>query len=99
MDENRDSVDRPQAALKLSQELFEMLKLVFFKLTKFISNVNDLSETLEPFVPVAQVKELIQHPTITSHVFGVKWDHKADTFIVSRSVKVKKIDLTHNVPC
>ena len=99
MEDYLDSVECPEDALKLSQELFEMLKLVFFKLIKVISKVNDLSETLETSVPVPQVKEIIQQPMITSHVFGLKWDHKADTFNVSRGVKMKKIDLTHNVPC
>ena len=67
MDDYLDSVERPETASKLSQELIEMLKLGGFNLTKFISNVNDFSETLEPFVPVPQVEEIIQHPTITSH--------------------------------
>ena len=83
MDDYLDSVECPETALKLSQELIEMLKLGVFKLTKFISNVNDLSETVEPSVPVPQVKEIVQHPTITSHVLGLKWDHKADTLNVS----------------
>ena len=50
MDHYLDSVESPETALKLSQELIEMLKLGF-KLAKFISNVNDISETLEPSVP------------------------------------------------
>ena len=66
-----------------------MLKLRGFKLTKFISNVNDLSETLEPSVPVPHNKKIIQHPTITSHVLGLRWDHKADTLNVSRGVELK----------
>ena len=86
MDDYLDSVECPETALKLSQELIEMLKLGGFKLTEFISNVNDLSETLEPSVPVPQVEERIQHPTITSHVLGLKWDHNADTLKVSRVV-------------
>ena len=90
MDDYLDSVECPETALKLSQELIEMLKLGDFKLTKFISNVNDLSETLEPSVPVPQVKEIVQHPTITSHVLGLRWDHKADTLNVSRGVKLKE---------
>ena len=55
MDHYLDSVESPETASKLSQELIEMLKLGF-KLAKFISNVNDISETLEPSVPVPQVK-------------------------------------------
>ena len=90
MDDYLDSVECPETALKLSQELIEMLKLGDFKLTKFISNVNDLSETLEPSVPVPQVKEIVQHPTISSHVLGLKWDHKADTMNVSRGVKLEE---------
>ena len=46
--DDNNSVDCPETALKLSQVLIEMLKLGGLKLTKFISNVNDLSETLEP---------------------------------------------------
>ena len=90
MDDYLDSVECPETVLKLSQELIEMLKLGGFKLTKFISNVNDLSETLEPSVPVPHVKEIVQHPTITSLVLGLKWDHKADTLTVSRGVKLKE---------
>ena len=66
-----------------------MLKLGIFKLTKFIRNVNHLSEPLEPSVPVPQVKKIIQNPTITSHVLGLQWDHKADTLNKSRGVKLK----------
>ena len=90
MDDYLDSVECPETVLKLSQELIEMLKLGGFKLTKFISNVNDLSETLEPSVPVPHVKEIVQHPTIMSLVLGLKWDHKADTLTVSRGVKLKE---------
>ena len=90
MDDNLNSVACPETALKLSQELIEMLKLGGFKLTKFIRNVNDLSERLELSVPVPQVEEIVQLPTITSHVLGLKWDLKADTLNVSRGVKLNE---------
>ena len=65
VDDNLVSVDCPETALKLSQVLIKMLKLGGLKLTKFISNVNDLSETPEP-VLVPHVKK---NPTPnTSHV-------------------------------
>ena len=89
MDDYLDSIDCPERALQLSKDLIEMLKLGGFKLTKFISNVPNLAETLETSVTVPQVKEIAQHTAVASHVLGLKWDHIADTLNVSRGVKDK----------
>ena len=48
MDDYLDSIECPDKALDLCKELVTMLKLGGFKLTKFVSNVPGLAETLEP---------------------------------------------------
>ena len=59
MDDNLDSIDCPERTLQLSRDLIEMLKLGGYKLTKFISHVPRLAETLEPSVTVPPVKEIL----------------------------------------
>ena len=52
LDDYLESVECPEIALKLSQELIAMLKRAGFALREFNKNVNYVSETLEPSLPV-----------------------------------------------
>ena len=80
MDDYLDSFARPDKALSASQELVEMLKLGGFKLTKFISNVPNLAQTVDPSTDISPaVKEIVSNTSAASHVLGLKWDHVADT--------------------
>ena len=82
------SVKNPETALILSRSLVELLKLGGFNLTKFISNVPNLSSKLNPPKTSANnSKEIITAAIISetaSHVLGLKWDHVTDTLVVSR---------------
>ena len=53
MDDYLDSFACPDKALSASQELVEMLKLGGFKLTKFISNVPNLAQTVDPSTDIS----------------------------------------------
>ena len=61
-----------------------------FNLTKFISNVPNLSSKLNPPKTSANNnKEIFTdaiNPETASHVLGLKWDHVTDTLVVSRGV-------------
>ena len=93
MDDYLDSVDCPEKALLLSKDLVKMLKLGGFKLTKFVSNVPGLAETLEPSLDTPAVKDIATHSPVASHVLGLKWDHGKDTLNVSRGTVNKENDI------
>ena len=90
MDDYLGSVKNPETALMLSRSLVELLKLGGFNLTKFISNVPNLSSKLNPLKTSANnSKEIITaaiNPETASHVLGLKWNHVTDTLVVSRGV-------------
>ena len=91
MDDYLDSFACPDKALSASQELVEMLKLGGFKLTKFISNVPNLAQTVDPSTDISPaVKEIVSNTSVASHVLGLKWDHVADTLNVSRGTQLKE---------
>ena len=90
LDDNLGSVKNPETALMLSRSLVELLKLGGFNLTKFISNVPNLSSKLNPPKTSANIsKEIITaaiNPDTALHNLGLKWDHVTDTLVVSRGV-------------
>ena len=60
-----------------------MLNLVGFSSTKFVSNVPDLAEKINPETnKMDPVKEVNLSDT-TTHVLGIEWDTKNDTLNVS----------------
>ena len=60
MDDYLGSVKNPESALMLSRSLVELLKLDGFNLTKFISNVPNLSSKLNPLRPaLTTVRKLL----------------------------------------
>ena len=68
-----------------------MLKLGGFKLTKFISNVPNLAQTVDPSTDISPaVKEIVSNTSVASHVLGLKWDHVADTLNVSRGTQLQR---------
>ena len=88
MDDYLDSFEDPDVAFKMSQELFTLLALGGFKLTKFISNVTKINKELNPpqSAPQQERKNIVTCGDNSSHVLGLKWDHIDDTLVVSRGV-------------
>ena len=72
----------------MSQELFTLLALGGFKLTKFISNVTKINKELNPpqSAPQQESKNIVTCGDNSSHVLGLKWYHIDDTLVVSRGV-------------
>ena len=88
MDDYLDSFQNRDDALKLGRDLFSLLKLGGFCLTKFVSNVPDVKTALDPDnrESNSSVKDICASPDQSSHVLGLKWDHVKDTLVVSRGV-------------
>ena len=88
MDDYLDSLETPHEALSRSKKLVELLKLGGFKLTKFISNTPHLLDEIENNDHLCQPKViLVSDEKASSHVLGLKWDHRKDTLVVSRGTK------------
>ena len=83
-----DSFQNRDDALKLGRDLISLLKLGGFRLTKFVSNVPDVTTALDPDIceSKSSVKDICASPEQSSHVLGLKWDHVKDTLVVSRGV-------------
>ena len=58
MDEYLDSVESPERALKRSKELVQLLHLGGFKLTKFVSNVQNLADRIDGSPQSTEPKKL-----------------------------------------
>ena len=88
MDDYLDSFQNRDDALKLGRDLISLLKLAGFRLTKFVSNVPDVTTALDPDnrESNSSVKDICASPDQSSHVLGLKWDHVKDTLVVSRGV-------------
>ena len=87
MNDYLDSFQNRDDALKLGRDLISLLKLGGFRLTKFVSNVPDVTTALDPEnrESNSSVKNICASPD-QSHVLGLKWDHVKDTLVVSRGV-------------
>ena len=88
MDDYLDSFENTADALNLSKDLVAMLKLGGFNLTKFVSNVPEVTTALNPDNRESNpsVKDICKSPDQSSHVLGHRWDHVKDTLVVSRGV-------------
>ena len=88
MDDYLDSFQNRDDALKLGRFLISLLKLGGFRLTKFVSNVPDVTTALDPDnrESNSSVKDICASPDQSSHVLGLKWDHVTDTLVVSGGV-------------
>ena len=88
MDDYWDSLETPHEALSRAKNLVELYKLVGFRLTKFISNTPRLLDEIENNDQICQPKViLVSDEEASSHVLGLKWDHRRDTLVVSRGTK------------
>ena len=85
-----DSFQNRDGALKLGRDLVSLLKLGGFHLTKFVSNVPDVTSALDldSRESNASVKDIWTSSDQSSHVLGLKWDHVKDTLVVSRGLIV-----------
>ena len=87
MDDYLDSFQNRDDALKLGRDLVSLLKLGGFHLTKFVSNVPEVTTALDLDNRESNsVKDICTSPDQSSHVLGLKWDHVKDTLVVSRGV-------------
>ena len=84
MDDYLDSVESTERALKRSKELMHLLHLGGFKLTKFVSNVPNLTDRIDGSPQPTKPKVIASSKEESLHVLGLKWDHNNDTLVVSR---------------
>ena len=88
MDDYLDSLETSHEALSRAKNLVELLKLGIFKLTKFISNTPHLLDEIENNDHFCQPKIIqVSDEEASSHVLGLKWDHRKDTLVVSQGTK------------
>ena len=85
MDDYLESSPTAEEAAQKAKDLVKMLLLGGFKLTKFVSNDSKILNQIEPDSE-NQSNDGKQLPTQdeSSHVLGLKWNHKSDTLVVSR---------------
>ena len=83
MDDYLESFATSEEATERCQDLVTLLKRGGFKLTKFVSSFN-----LPPSLPPLQDQSpgTPQVCELSSHVLGLKWNQRSDTFVVSRGV-------------
>ena len=88
MDDFVDSFQNRDDALKLGRDLVSFLKLGGFHLTKFVTNVPDVTNALDPDnrESNSSVKDIFRSSDQASHVLSLKWDHVKDTFVVDGGV-------------
>ena len=85
MDDYLESSPTVEEATKKAQDLVEMLAKGGFKLTKFVSNVPRLVNSVDPnSQPTKSTEKVLATDQETSHVLGWKWNHSRDTLVVSR---------------
>ena len=86
MDDYLESCPTLNEATKKAQDLVEMLAKGGFKLTKFVSNVPSLVNSVDPKsqLPTDSTEKILATGEETSYVLGLKWNHSRDTLVVSR---------------
>ena len=88
MDDYLDSLETPHEALSRAKNLVDFLKTDKFKFTNFISNKPHLLDETENSDQFCQPKViLVTDEEASSHVLGLKWDHRNDTSVVCRGTK------------
>ena len=72
----------------LSKGLMSLLELGRFHLTKFVHKISANENNLNPSIDViAKVKgNGSRNEHLNSHVIGLKWNHRRDSFVLNRGV-------------
>ena len=86
MDDFLESQPTVPKVTKKSVDLVKLCARGGFKLTKFVSNVPDLPKSVDPKgkQPTEGDVKTIAAEEESSHVLGLKWNHRLDTLVVSR---------------
>ena len=84
MDDYLESSPSIEEATKKVKDLVKLLERGGFKLTKFVSNVPQIANELEPTGEPPFAEKGIPKTEDSSHVLGLKWNHVSDTLVVSR---------------
>ena len=84
MDDYLDSVESFERALIRPKELVHLFHLGGFKLTKVVSNVQDLADRIDGSALSIEPKVIVSSKEESMHVLGLKLDHNNDTLVVSR---------------
>ena len=85
MDDYLESSATIDEATKKAQDLVKMLSKGGLTLTKFVSNIPNLSNRLDPKLEIGTKtdEKLLAAEDESSHVLGMKWNHRFDTLFVS----------------
>ena len=83
MDDYLESNPTVEETCNKAKDLVKLLAKGGFKLTKFVSNVDQLPFELEPNLTPNQ-GEAIPSADECSRILGFKWNHSSDTLVVSR---------------
>ena len=86
-DDYLDSFENVTHVIKVSRDLFSLLKLRGFNFTKFVSNADEITSAVNPEdceTSSSPIKEICNGAEQSSNVLGLKWDHVKDTLVVSR---------------
>ena len=90
MDDYLDSFENvTHHAIKGSRNLVSLLKLGGFNLTKFISNADEITSTMNPGdckTSSSTIRENCNDAEQSSHFLGLKWYHVKDILVGSRCV-------------
>ena len=84
MDDYLDSVESPEKAISKSKEWAHLLHLGGLKLTKFVSNVPKLADSILGSPQSAENKVIVSCHKDSLHLLGLKWDNTNDTLVVNR---------------
>ena len=87
MDDCLDSFENVTHVIKVSRDLFSLLKLRGFNFTKFVSNADEITSAVNPEdceTSSSPIKEKCNGAEQPSNVLGLKWDYVKDTLVVSR---------------
>ena len=85
MDDYLESSSTIGEAAKKAKALVKLLERGRSRLTKFVSNVPEIPNDLEPTCkPSSTAVKIIPKTGDSSHVLGMKWNHLSDSLVVSR---------------